>query len=77
MDWKRMHVKFARDMEDTDKKTHRVGWEKVIWHDALRLWYVVPRTSLYELTISSAILTKLASHPVVGCVVQEMRLYLI
>ena len=44
------------------RTTHEDGWEKVIWKDALRLWYAVPRNSLYELTISSATLTKLASH---------------
>ena len=34
----------------------------------------MPRNILYGLTISSTILTKLLSHPFVGCVVQEMRL---
>ena len=57
--------------------THGDGWEKVIWKDAPRFWYVVPRNSLYKLTISSTILTKLPSNPFVGCVVQEIRLYLI
>ena len=30
-----------------------------------------------QLTISNAILTKLASHPFVGCVIEEMRLYIV
>ena len=38
---------------------------------------VVSRNSSYGLTKSSTILTKLLSHPFVGCAVQEMRLYLI
>ena len=52
-------------------------WEKVIWKDASRLWCVVLRNSLHEWTISSTILTKLVSQTFVGCVVQEMGLYLI
>ena len=35
---------------------------------------VVPSNSLYILIISSTILTKLARHHFVGCMVQEMRL---
>ena len=59
------------------RTTYGGGWEKVIWKDALRLWYVVPWNSLYGLTISSTILAKLSSHPFIRSVVQEMRLYLI
>ena len=35
------------------------------------------KNSQYGLTISSAILTKLQSHPFVGCVVQEMRSHIV
>ena len=58
------------------RATHGDGWGKVIWKDAPGLWYLVPRNSLYELTISSTIMKKLVSHPFVGYVVPEMRLYL-
>ena len=37
----------------------------------------VEKKSLYGLTIWSTISTELLNHPFVGCVVQEMRLYLI
>ena len=75
---KRMHGKFARGMEDKGKITRGYDWEKVIWKDEPRLWYVVPRNSLNGLTISGAIVTKLPSHPFIEwCVVQERRLYLI
>ena len=73
---KRMHEQFARTMEDKDKnntwrwmrKSDLKGWtEALICNDKEQsIW-----------TISSAILTKLSSDTFVGCVVKEMRLYLI
>ena len=73
---KRMHEQFARTMEDKDKnntwrwmrKSDLKGWtEALICNDKEQsIW-----------TISSTILTKLSSHTFVGCVVKEMRLYLI
>ena len=56
-----IYIQFARYMEDNDKNKDK--WEKMIWKDATRVWIVVPKNSLYKLNISSAMLTKLASHP--------------
>ena len=72
-----MHGQFARDMEDKDKNNTWRWMRKSDLKGSLRLWYVVPRNSLYGLTIYCTILRKLPSHPFVECVVQEMRLYLI
>ena len=56
-----IYIQFARYMEDNDK--NKDEWEKMIWKDATRVWIVVSKNSLYKLNISSAMLTKLASHP--------------
>ena len=65
-----MHRQLARDVKDNDKNKPGDGWAKVVWKNAPRLWYVVPRNSQYELTVSSTILTKLLSQTFVGCLVK-------
>ena len=74
---KRMHGQFVTDMEN--KETHNT-WRRMRKSDlkgCTMLSYVVPRNSPYRLTISSTILTKLQGQPFLGCVVQQMRLYLL
>ena len=72
-----MHGQFARDMEDKDKNNTWRWMRKGNLKGCIEPLILMPRNSLYKLTISSAILTKLASHTFVGCVVQEMRLYIV
>ena len=72
-----MHGQFARDIEDKDKNKAWRWMRKSDLKGCTEALICSGRNSLYKLTISSTILTKLASHPFVGCVVQEMRLYLI
>ena len=72
-----MHGQFARDMENKDTNN---TWTWMRESDLERCTEALIGSSQEQtirLTISSTILTKLPSHPFEGCVVQEMRLYLI
>ena len=72
-----MHGQFARDMEGKDKNN---TWRCLRKSD-LKGCTEALICSAHEQSIPtnyiSTILTKLPTHPFVGCVVQEMRLYLI
>ena len=56
--------------------THGDGQAKKDMKGSMKALVCNAERSLYEFTISSAILTNLVSYPFVGCVVQDMRLYL-
>ena len=74
---KRMHGQFARDMEDKDKNTWRRMRKSDLKGCTEALICSAQEQSIRTNYIKYNILTKLPSHPVIGCVVKEMRLYLI
>ena len=69
-----MHGQFARDMEDKDKNNTWRCMRKGDLKGCTEALICSAQNNLCELTISTAILTKLATHLCVGCMVQEMRL---
>ena len=77
MDQEKKNGQFSRDMEDKDKNnTWRCMRKSNLKGCTKALTCKVQEQSM-RTNSSSTILTKQASHPFVGCMVQEMRLYLI
>ena len=72
-----MHREFARDVEDKDKNNTLRWMRKSDLKGCTKALICSAQEQSTQTTVSSTILTKLASHPFVGCVVQEMRLYVI
>ena len=63
-----MRGKFARDMKDKDKNNTWRWMIKSAFKGCTKVVIcIVPRNSLYGLTISSTMLAKLPRHPFVGC----------